>query len=395
VKSLVAAIAAVAALALPSLAFAGSQSGVVAKIDRSSGLVAVVQSKGAVALVHAPVSALHNLRPGSRVVFDAKRLRNATSSTRAFTVTGVVRRVKVRGMVVSLDAKHSSFALSAHGAVLPLTFTKHARKLSACGCPALNSTDEVTVEFGAAGQITASAVTQVDPTADVGAFDGVVSAEAGGTLTLASTGSTITVVIPAWFDPSKLAVGDHVIAYFVRRPDGSYAIEAVANNGSADEADDPSGEQGDVENIEHQCGVDEQSGEQASSDQTAAQLALAELAADEAAIENDLHEGAQECSAHVDKLKAAGATAAELATATATCVQTLAEAQHQANQDLQDCEQEVEEQVSGDAGALQELTNAEQQLEGDLQQSEQQDAQDTQDGTFDSGSSPGDTSAGQ
>jgi hypothetical protein len=186
-----------------------------------------------------------------------------------------------------------------------------------------------------------------------------------------------------------------VIAYFVRRPDGSYAIEAVANNGSADEADDPSGEQGDVENIEHQCGVDEQSGEQASSDQTAAQLALAELAADEAAIENDLHEGAQECSAHVDKLKAAGATAAELATATAACVQTLAEAQHQANQDLQDCEQEVEEQVSGDAGALQELTNAEQQLEGDLQQSEQQDAQDTQDGTFESGSSPGDTSAGQ
>ena len=68
------------------------------------------------------------------------------------------------------------------------------------------------------------------------AFDGVVSAEAGGTLTLASSGSTITVVIPAWFDPSKLAVGDHVIAYFVRRPDGSYAIEAVAN-GKMDEVE--------------------------------------------------------------------------------------------------------------------------------------------------------------
>ena len=394
-KSLVAGIAALAALALPSFALAAGQSGVVAKIDRSSGLVAVVSGKGVVSLVHAPPLALRSLRPGNRVGFVAKRLRNATFSTEAFTVAGAVRRVKVRGMVLSVDAKHASFALSAHGAVLPLKLAKRARVLSGCGCPSLHSTDEVTLEFGPNGQIDAAAVAQIDLTADAGAIDGIVSAEAGGTVTVTSAGSTITVGIPAWFDPSKLAIGEHVIAYFVRLPDGSYAIEAVASDGSVSEADDPSGEQGDVQNINDQVGADEQSGEQANGDQTDAQLVLAELADDEAAISNDLHEGAQACAAHVDELKTSGASAAELAAATAACQQTLAAEEQQANQDLQDCEQQVNEQVAGDSEALQELANEEQQTEADLQQSEQQDEQDTQDGSFDSSSSAGDASAGQ
>jgi len=172
VKTRLAFVAAVAALALPSLAYAGGQSGVVAKVDVRSGLVAVAQGSGAVRLVHASASAACGLRPGSRVWFDAKRLGNGTYSTKTFTVSGWVRRVHVRGMIFAVDVKQASFALSAHGAVLPLRLAKQARVLSACTCLHTNSTDEVTLEFGAEGQVDAAAVTQIDPTTDAGAIDG-------------------------------------------------------------------------------------------------------------------------------------------------------------------------------------------------------------------------------
>jgi hypothetical protein len=385
VKPLLAALAAVAALALPSLAFAGGQTGITVKVDVRSGLVAVVDGKGAVSLLHAPASALQGLRPGRRVAFDAKKLRNGTYSVKTLAVAGAVRSVHVRGMIFAVDAKHASFALSAHGAVLPLKLAKHARVLSTCTCPHVNSTDDVTLKFGAAGQVDAAAVTQIDPTTDVGAIDGTVSADAGGKVTVTSGGYAITVLVPAWFDPSTLAIGEHVIAYFVRLPDGSYAISAVANDGSADQADDPADEEGDMENIDNQVDLDEQSDEQADNDQTGAQLAQNELAADQASISNELHELAQSCSAHVDNLKAAGASQDALAAATAGCQHELAAEAEQAHQDLQDCEQEIHAQLAGDPAALQQLAADEQQAESDLQTSEHQDEQDTADGSFDAG----------
>ncbi len=386
-KSLLAALAAIAALALPSLAFAGGQTGIVVKVDVRSGLVAVVQAKGAVRLVHAHTAALRGLRPGSRVGFDAKRLRNDTYAAKGFTVRGAVRSVHLRGMIFAVDVKQSSFALSAHGAVLPLKLAKHARVLSTCTCLNVNSTDEVTLEFGAGGEVAAGAVTQVDPTTDAGAIDGTVSADAGGKVTVASGAYAITVLVPAWFDPSRLAVGEHVIAYFVRLPDGSYAIEAVASDGSVARADDPADEQGELQNINDQVGVDEQSDEQANDDQTDTQLVQNELADDEAAIADDLHELAQACSAHVDELKASGASADALAAATAECEQQLAQEEQQADQDLQECDQQLNEQVAGDPEAEQQLAADEQQSENDLEQSENEDEQDTADGSFDAGSS--------
>lgn len=394
-KRFVIALTGIAALALPSLALGGTERGVVVKVDRGARLVAVVNGQGTVTLVHAPATALGKLRPGNRVGFEAKKLRNTTVSTRNFAVTGNVRYAKVRGMVVSVNAKRSSFALSAHGAVLPLAFTKKARKLSSCGCPVRNSTDEVRIDFGATGETTAAAATQIDPTADVGAFDGVVSAETAKTLSLTSAGTSITVSIPAWFDPSKIAPGEHVLAYFVRRADGTYVIEAVARNGTADEADDPNADQGDVGNLDDQLDQDEQSEQTAGSDLTAAQLALAELADDEAAIELDLHEQAQECLAHVDELKTVGASSTDVAAAAADCAAKLAAAKLQAHEDLQACEQELEESLAGDPEAMQELTAGEQQVEGDLEQSEQEDTQDVEAAQVgDADSAPGEASAG-
>jgi hypothetical protein len=278
-------------------------------------------------------------------------------------------------MIFAVDSKHASFALSAHGAVLPLKLAKHARVLSSssCGCPHVNSTDDVTVEFGAGGEVDAAAVTEIDPTTDAGAIDGTVSADAGGNVTVTSGGYAITVWVPAWFDPSRLAIGEHVIAYFVRRADGSYAIEAVANDGSVAEADSSAGEQGDIENCDNQVGDDEQSDEQVDGDQTDLELAQNELATDEAAISNDLHELAQECTAHVDELTAAGASDADVEAADAACDEQLATDEHQAGQDLQDCYQEVGEQIAGDPAAEQQLAADELQAEHDLQQSEARD----------------------
>ena len=137
VKSLLAALVAIVGLALPSLAFAGGQKGIVVKVNARSGLVAVAQAKGAVRLVHATTRDLRSVRPGSRIGFDATKLRNGTYSAKSIAVLGAVRRVHVRGMIFAVDAKHASFALTAHGAVLPLKLAKHARVLSrtSCGCP--------------------------------------------------------------------------------------------------------------------------------------------------------------------------------------------------------------------------------------------------------------------
>jgi hypothetical protein len=259
--------------------------------------------------------------------------------------------------------------------VLSLKLAKHARVLSrtSCGCPHVNSTDDVTLEFGTDGQVDATAVTEVDPTTDAGAIDGTVSADAGGQVTVASGSYAITVFVPAWFDPTQLAIGEHVIAYFVRRADGSYAIEAVANDSSVAQADSSVDEQGDIQNCDDQVGDDEQSDEQTSNDQTDVQLAQNELATDEAAISNDLHEVAQECTTHVDELKAGGASDADVAAASAECDQQLTADEQQAGQDLQDCYQEVDEQVAGDSSAEQQLAAAEQQAVQNLQQSEAQD----------------------
>jgi hypothetical protein len=130
-----------------------------------------------------------------------------------------------------------------------------------------------------------------------------------------------------------------------------------------------------VKNIENQVGVDEHSGEQANSDQTDTQLAQNELADDEAAISNDLHELAQACSAYLDELKAAGASQDALAAAATECERQLAAEEQQANQDLQDCGQQVNAQVAGDPEVEQQLAADEQQTENDLQQSESQDEQ--------------------
>jgi hypothetical protein len=73
-KARLAFMVALSALALPALAHAGGRSGVVAKVDVRSGLVAVAQGRGNVRLVHASASALRGLRPGSRVSF-AQRAR--------------------------------------------------------------------------------------------------------------------------------------------------------------------------------------------------------------------------------------------------------------------------------------------------------------------------------
>jgi hypothetical protein len=392
VKLLLASLVLAAALALPSLALAGGQTGIVAKVDTRSGLVAVVGAKGAVSLVHSPTPALRGLRPGSRVSFEARQLRNGTFSATGFDKTGRVRSVHVGGVVFAVDPKHGSFALSAHGAVLPLRLAKHARVLASCTCPKLNSTVDVTLGFGAGGQVDAAASTQVDPTADAGAIDGTVAIDASGEVTVSSGMYAITLLVPAWFDPSKLAAGEHVIAYFLRLPSGEYAIEAVANDGSIAQADDPNGEQGDVQNVENQVGVDEQSGVQANDDQTDTELAQAELAADEAAIANDLHELLQACLAHVNELSASGASAADLAAAIADCHQQLVQLEEQAAQDLQHCEQQVSEQVAGDPEAEQQLAQDERQAEQDLQESENQDAEQAADGSFDSGAPASDNS---
>lgn len=116
-------MAAVAAPALPSLAYPGGRSGIVAKVDVRSGLMAVAHGRGDLRLVYATASAARGLR----LWFDANAAPQGTDSAKTFTVRGWVRRVHIRGTISAVDVKQASFARSAHGALLPLKLSKHAR----------------------------------------------------------------------------------------------------------------------------------------------------------------------------------------------------------------------------------------------------------------------------
>jgi hypothetical protein len=361
---------------VPALAQAAPSSGVVVKVDAASKLVAVVGGSGRVVLVHTAQS-LHGLRPGQRVSFDAKPLRNHTVATNAFKVSGKVRTVHVRG--IALKASRKQLVLTAHGAVLNLALGRKLRVLSSVASGVkVGSTDDVTLSFDASGNEQAIGVQQIDPTADAGEIEGHVGAEGNGQLAVVSDGVTVTLHVPGWIDLAKLQPGEQILAYFVLRPDGSFALEAVAGDANEAQANDAQDEQGDVDALEQDVQNDEDQPQQNQNDDGDLQLAQAELQADTAGIIAQVHEVEQVCKDHVHALKGSGASATELAAASVECQRQLNDEAHQAQLELQAAIKDDGEQLASDPTALAQLQSEEQSLGQQLNQAEQTAEQDLQ-----------------
>jgi hypothetical protein len=375
-RKLMVTVVAAAGLAVPALAQAAPSSGVVVKVDRASKLVAVVGGQGRIVLVHTTQS-LTGLRPGQRVSFDARQLRNHTVATNAFTVGGKVRTVHVRG--IALQATRKQLVLTAHGAVLKLTPGRKLRTLSSVASGVkVGSTDDVTLSFDSSGNEQATGVQQIDPTADVGEIEGHVGAEGNGQLTVVSDGVTVTLHVPGWIDLAKLQPGEQILVYFVVRPDGSFALEAVAGDANEAQANDAQDEQGNVDDLELDVQNDEDQPEQNQNDEGDLQLAQAELQADVAGIIAQVQEVEQTCQDHLHALKNSGASTTELAAASLACQQELNLEKQHAQLELQAANTDDGEQLASDPDALAQLQSDERALGEQLNQEEQTVEQDLQ-----------------
>src|SRR5579872_3068864 len=93
-------LAVAAALFAPSAALG---SGVVLKVQKATGLVAVRTSPARVELVH--TSAVARLRVGERVALKARRLRNGTLAASRVSVLGRTTRTSFRGVLLTRDAR--------------------------------------------------------------------------------------------------------------------------------------------------------------------------------------------------------------------------------------------------------------------------------------------------
>lgn len=261
-------IGAATALLAPGVASAAQKRGAIVKIDAKTRLVAVAQSRGAVALVH--VQTVRGLRPGAIVAFDARYLKNGTFAGTRVRVVGRARRFHVRAFVIGVRKSKRTAILSARGAVLSVRLPKRVRSLASAhgsDTPTPGSVTDVTVSVSGDGSLAATQVKEVNPSASAGQISGKVTAVGSGSITVADGGGSVTMNVPAGIDVSKYAVGDDVLAYFDAAADGTYTLKAVGANGSETEADDESEVEGDVAAAEQEVETEDEAGDDEAGDE--------------------------------------------------------------------------------------------------------------------------------
>jgi hypothetical protein len=224
------ALVAAAALAVPGTALAG---GVVLKVEHSAHLAAIAQAKHVV-LVH--TAAVQKLRVGQRVAMSARRLANGTFAATNVRVVGRANHVAFRGFVLSRSRAAHRITLSAGGAPV----TVHANDTAQPG-----SEVEVDADVGENGQLDATHVTTVAPTAPGGSIEGHVFALGTGTVTIVSDEQMLVLKVGAGIDLSSIRLGDEVFANFTQLSDGSLVLTSISSDENAAAAD---GEHGDNNN---------------------------------------------------------------------------------------------------------------------------------------------------
>jgi hypothetical protein len=228
-RRLILALVAVAALSAPASALAGN---VVLKVEHSSHLAAIAQSKHVV-LVHTAA----RLSVGQRIAMSSRRLANGTLAATNVRVLGHAKNVAFRGFVLSRSKSAHRVTLSAGGAPVTVQTTSTT--------PQPGSEVEVDADVEDNGQLNATQVTVVAPSAPGGSIEGHVFALGAGTITIASDEQLLVLKVPAGIDLTMLAIGDEVLAQFTQGSDGSLTLTSISSDQSASAANDDNNDQGD------------------------------------------------------------------------------------------------------------------------------------------------------
>lgn len=247
--SIVSASVAAVGLTAASGASAATLRGTVVHKNARAHSFTVANSRGRLSAVHARRSP----RVGQVVRVRARRLRNGTFKALRIRRGGLRRHVKVRGTVTYRNRSKRLYVVSARGVSMVVHLRRSKARSAADTLPPVG--DDVTVDANIDEQGELEQNDVDDHGADSGRveLEGVVLAVDANArkLTLSSddedkSGGTVTVILPAGFDPSAFHVGDEVELIVTLNPDGTYTAVSSAKDGDDREADDGSHHQADV-----------------------------------------------------------------------------------------------------------------------------------------------------
>jgi hypothetical protein len=191
---------------------------------------------------------------GHKVTVIARRLRNQTWVARHVRVGQSAKRVRIRGTVSFVDARHGVFVLSARGASVVIhrhNVLRHSVGLASDSRVKVG--DDVTVE----GTLDDDAVDAIKVKED-GEHDSTIHV-AGTVKSIETTArtlsisaddddelaATITVDVPDTFDLSVFKAGESVELKVSANADGTFTLVASSDDSGAEHADSSSEMQGD------------------------------------------------------------------------------------------------------------------------------------------------------
>jgi hypothetical protein len=232
-RRLIIALAAVAALALPSTAFAG---GVVLKVEKSSHIIAVAGAAKRVSLVHTPSAS--RLHVGQRVAVTARKLGNGTFRASKVRVVGKARTVRFRGLLLAKSA--SRWTVSAGGAVISVHRGSRSTSSARDGGPPVGSTVDVQATVGNDDELDDDDVTVVSAAAPGGTIEGrlTLPTTAGGPITVTSEHMSLVLKVPAGTDLTAFKNGQEVLADFSQGTDGTLTLTRLSTADDEEDTDE-------------------------------------------------------------------------------------------------------------------------------------------------------------
>lgn len=250
-KRAAAALAACAAmLVAANTASAKTLDGTVVHRNARAHAFVVASRGGHLTAIHA-----HRLPAVGRVVaVSVHRLRNGTFAARHLRAHGQRSHARIRGSVTFVDPRHGSFVVSAKGASILVrrAGTGHGAAASAAGSlPTVGSVVQLDASLDGHGDLEASEVRQVGEATGAIELEGVVLAvdPVNRTLQISATddnetSQSILVNVPEELDITAFQVGQEVSLTVTPGAEG-FVLQGSSCDGSTQEANDRSSEQGD------------------------------------------------------------------------------------------------------------------------------------------------------
>ncbi|MEA2217552.1 MAG: hypothetical protein QOJ35_178 [Solirubrobacteraceae bacterium] len=235
-----------ALLAVAGPASASTIKGTVVHRSAHARSFVVASAKGHLTAVHARRSPAI----GRIVRVTARRLRNGTFAAVRVRAQGRRTRARIHGTVSFVDRRHGAFVVSARGASIRVR-TRRTVSAARDSLPAVGTVVDVDTTLDDQGDLEADDVNEVGEDHNGIDLEGVVLAvdAANRTITVSAdddneSGQSVVVHVPATIDIATFATGQQVELTVTATADG-FVLQGSSHDGDANEADDPSNEQGD------------------------------------------------------------------------------------------------------------------------------------------------------